>query len=86
MNEKNYILVDKNTLAIVYNTLRQIDKVDGFSNMEKLVGACSALQNIISNSPPVHVTAPDDTSANGGFDQNIMAAAEAAKAEEEARK
>lgn len=87
MNEKNYIVVEKNALVMLNNTLRQIDKVEGFHNMDLLVGAVDALQKIILGSPAVYVPRPDENSTNPFVDDpKLIDAAEAAKAEEKARK
>lgn len=84
MNNNNYILVDRNVLIAIANTLRQIDDVKGFHNMDLLVSSVGALQDILKGSPAVNVS---ESGKNPVVENpELIDAIEAAKAEEEARK
>lgn len=84
MNDKKYILVDRNALMLAINTLRKIDDVHGFDNMDRLVGCVDALQKIVLNSPALNPPVANENPVM--VDPELEAAAEAAKAEEEARR
>lgn len=84
MNKK-YLLVDTQTMVTVINMLRSVDSVHGFDNMEKFVTAVEALQKIALDSPTINP--PEQMQNNSqNIDPELKAAADAAKAEEEARK
>ena len=82
MNKK-YLLVDPQAIVSAINMLRSIDSVQGFSNMEKFVNAVDILQTIALKSPSINP--PGKSAAEQNIDPALKAAADAAKAEEEAK-
>lgn len=84
MNERKYLLIDVESLLGIIKVLRSIDGVNGFDNMNRLVGAVDLLQKLVINSPGVN---PAEREENEQIeDPELKAAADAARAEEEARK
>lgn len=84
MNERKYLLIDVESLLGIIKVLRSIDGVNGFDNMNRLVGAVDLLQKLVINSPGVNPAEREENEQN--VDPELKAAADAARAEEEARK
>ena len=86
MNKERYILVGQTAIIAIINSLRQIDEVKGYENMDTLVGCVCALQKIVQDSPQVDIEDKEPEHIASDIESEIAEAAKAAKAEEEARR